>query len=240
MSELLKVTEFLGKVVETEVSYTLIKTSITEDFSPESSYNVVISPKEAPPHRLKSNVVQVFSDPSALSRPVDELFRREAYAEALAKTKAKKETQRATQKAWEAAEAEKKLEEEVKKLSDQAARATSLAEEARENAEAAGSSVESFLNKAKNFSSGLSWEKLGSQVATAVQNPEEKPKVQIATVRGQAMARTLPSMRAVIKKPTPKPNALPSPKAKPNEANKEVRKVLGDLFKQETIYIDDD
>lgn len=35
--------EFLQKVVETDVGYTLIKTSLTEDFSPESSYNVVVS-----------------------------------------------------------------------------------------------------------------------------------------------------------------------------------------------------
>lgn len=39
----LTVPEFLQKVIETDVSYTFIKTSLTEDFSPESSYNVVVS-----------------------------------------------------------------------------------------------------------------------------------------------------------------------------------------------------
>lgn len=39
----LTIKEFLEKVVETDVSYTLIKTSLTEDFSPESSYNLVMS-----------------------------------------------------------------------------------------------------------------------------------------------------------------------------------------------------
>jgi hypothetical protein len=42
-SQPLTVTEFLQKVIETDVSYTFIKTSLTEDFSPEKSYNVVVS-----------------------------------------------------------------------------------------------------------------------------------------------------------------------------------------------------
>lgn len=42
-SQPLTISEFLQKIVETDVSYTLIKTSLTEDFSPESSYNIVVS-----------------------------------------------------------------------------------------------------------------------------------------------------------------------------------------------------
>lgn len=43
-SQPLTVPELLQKVVEAgDVSYTLIKTRLTEDFSPESSYNVVVS-----------------------------------------------------------------------------------------------------------------------------------------------------------------------------------------------------
>lgn len=42
-SQPLTVAEFLQKVIETDVSYTFIKTSLTEDFSPEKSYNVVVS-----------------------------------------------------------------------------------------------------------------------------------------------------------------------------------------------------
>jgi hypothetical protein len=34
-------------VVETDVKYTLIKTSLTDDFSPESSYNVVVLGEES-------------------------------------------------------------------------------------------------------------------------------------------------------------------------------------------------
>lgn len=172
--------------------------------------------------------------------------RRKAYAEALAKAKAEEEATVAAEKAREAAEATKKLEEEVKKLSKQEARATSLAEEAQEKAEAAGASVEGLLSKARGFSSGLSWEKFSSQMATAVQKPsdEEKPKVQIATVRGQAKARTLPSKKAVVKQPAPKsffPKPKETPKTKAKETEKtEVRKVFGGLFQQETIYVDDD
>lgn len=42
-SQLLSIPELLQKVIETDVSYTFIKTSLTDDFSPESSYNVVVS-----------------------------------------------------------------------------------------------------------------------------------------------------------------------------------------------------
>ena len=42
-SQSLTVQELLQKVIETDVSYTFIKTSLTDDFSPESYYNVVVS-----------------------------------------------------------------------------------------------------------------------------------------------------------------------------------------------------
>jgi hypothetical protein len=46
-SQPLSIQEFLQKVVETDVKYTLIKTSLTDDFSPESSYNVVVLGEES-------------------------------------------------------------------------------------------------------------------------------------------------------------------------------------------------
>lgn len=42
-SQPLTVPEFLQKVVETDVRYTFIKTKLADDFSPESSYNVVVA-----------------------------------------------------------------------------------------------------------------------------------------------------------------------------------------------------
>ncbi|KAF9665556.1 hypothetical protein SADUNF_Sadunf16G0135300 [Salix dunnii] len=267
----LSVPEFLQKVVETDVMYTLIKTSLTEDFSPESSYNLVVSAERSTDtddykvaksqialvvanvfsdtSAAENKVVEVFTSPSAPSRPVNELFssipedgRRKVYAEAFAKAKAEEEARIAVQKASEAA---KNLEEEAKKLSEQEAKAASLAEDAQEKAEAAGASVESFMSKAKEIGSGLSWEKLSSQISTAVQTTSERTKVQIATVRGQAKARSLPGQKAVIKRPGPKlravkPKEEPKPKAKKTESKTEVRKMFGGLFQQETIYIDDD
>ncbi|KAJ6715965.1 PROTEIN PLASTID TRANSCRIPTIONALLY ACTIVE 16 CHLOROPLASTIC [Salix koriyanagi] len=92
----LSVPEFLQKVIETDVSYTFIKTSLTEDFSPESSYNVVVSAEgSTSTNDLKvaksqiasvvanvfsntsvaeNKVVEVFTNPSAPLKPVDELF----------------------------------------------------------------------------------------------------------------------------------------------------------------------
>ncbi|CAN1150567.1 Protein PLASTID TRANSCRIPTIONALLY ACTIVE 16, chloroplastic [Linum perenne] len=276
-SQLLSVPEFLQKVIETDVSYTFINTSLAEDYSPESSYNVVVStegssgPDDYKVAKAKiatlvadvfsntsiaeNKVVDVFTNPSAPLKSVDELFsaipedgRRKAYADALEKAKAEEEARTAAEKAREAAVTAKKLEQEVKKLSEQEAKATSLADEAQKKAEAAGVSVGDMVEKAKGIGSaaGFSWEKLSSQLTTAVQNAGgEIPKVQIATVRGQAKARSLPVQQAVAK-----PSAL---KSKPKKAvkqeavskqaeeeKKEVRKLFGGLFKQETIYIDDD
>ncbi len=267
----LTVPEFLQKVVETNLSYTLIKTNLTEDFSPESSYNVVVSAEgsyssndyKVATYQIASlvanvfsntavaenKVVKVFTVPKAPSKPVAELFsaipkdrRREAYAEAQAKAKAEEEALKATEKGREAAKATKKLEQEVKKLSDQ----ETIAQEAKEKAEAARASMEGLFSKAKDLSAGLSWEKFSSQLTTAAQKPTEKPKVQIATVRGQAKARSLQPKKAVVKLPTfprlpaSKSKEAPKPKGKQPESKVEVRKVLGGLFKQETIYIDDD
>lgn len=181
------------------------------------------------------------------SSAIPEDGRRRAYAESLAKVKAEEEARVAAEKAREAVEATKKLEEEVKKLSKQEARAASLAEEAQEKADAAETSMENLLSKAKDFGSGLSWKSFSSQLTIPGQNPEEKPKVQIATVRGQAKARSLPAQKAVVKPPSlnfpsfkPKEKPEPKPKGKQAEEKKEVRKVFGGLFSQETVYIDDD
>jgi len=45
-SQSLSIQEFLQKVIETDVKYTFIKTSLTDDFTPESSYNVVVLGEE--------------------------------------------------------------------------------------------------------------------------------------------------------------------------------------------------
>lgn len=271
-SQPLSVPQFLQKVVATNVSYTFIKTSLTEDFSPESAYNVVVSAEGsagANDYKVaksqiasvvadvfsntavaENKVVEVFTDPSAPSRPIDDLFsaipkdgRRAAYAEAQAKAKAEEEARTAEEKAREAAVAAKKLEKEVKKLSEKEAQAASFAEEAQEKAEAAGASIEGLF---KDIGSGFSWDKLSAQLATTIQNSQEKEekekaKVQIATVRGRAKAQSLPSLKAIVKsRSASKPKEQPK-KGKQTEAKPaEVRNVFGGLFKQETIYVDDD
>lgn len=257
-SQPLSIQEFLQQVVETDVKYTLIKTSLTDDFAPESSYNLVVSGEESTRSNdykvskskiatlvadvfsntqvAENKVVQVYSDPNAPLKRVDELFstipedgRRKAYAEVLEKAKAE-------EGARAAAEKEREASETAKKISKQ---------EVQEKAEVAGNGlpVEDILNKAKDFGAGFSWEKFSSQVATSIQKPDEdeKPKVQVATVRGQAKARSLIPKLAVTKQTTPKNSVSKSKEEKRKaEVPKEVRKVFGGLFKQETIYIDDD
>lgn len=91
------------------------------------------------------------------------------------------------------------------------------------------------------MSSTFSWDKFSSQLATAVENVNKEPQVQIATVRGQARAQKLPSKKAVMKKaPVFRRKEAPKPRTKQAESEVQVRNVFGGLFKQETIYIDDD
>ncbi|KAL3621872.1 hypothetical protein CASFOL_034068 [Castilleja foliolosa] len=257
-SQPLTVAEFLQELVKTtEVSYTLIKTKLTDDFALESSYNLVVSPEGAAAAAAagandykvtrsqiaslvgdvfsntsvaENKVVEVFTDPSAPSKAIDELLsaipedgRRKAYAEAIAKAKAEEEAIKASKPEAEA--------EEV--------RASSPATEARKKSEgAAGASVESLMSLANGVT--LSWENLSSQLKSAVQKTDDEPKVKVATVRGQAKARSLPSLKAVVKKAPTKSRDVSKPKAKNTESKKETRKVFGGLFQQETIYIDDE
>ena len=174
----------------------------------------------------ENKVVEVSASAAAQSRPVEELFsgiaedgRRKTYKEAAAKKKAEEEAVAESEMARMAA---KKLEKGVKKPSEQEA---SVAEEA-------GASLESILAKAKGLGGDFSWDKLGTQFAAAVAKnsaEEEQPAVQVATVRGRAKARSLPAKKAVVKNPPPKAAQKP-----------EVKKVFGGLFRQETIYMDDD
>ncbi|ERN08013.1 hypothetical protein AMTRI_Chr08g203370 [Amborella trichopoda] len=263
-NQCLTLQDFLSKVVETDVSYTVVKAGLTEDFLPESSYNVVVScegSSDGNPYKVskyqvaslvadvfgntsiaENKVIEVSTSPSAPLQPIDQLLsvipvdgRRRAYAEAQEKTKFEEEAMKATLKAQEAAESAKRLEQEIQKLEVEEAKAARLVEEANEKAQAAGSSVEGLLNRAKTLGGDFSWAKLSSQISTTISKnkPEqEEPKVQIATLRGQAKARALTPRKAVI-------NQTRS-KAKKTEPKPEVRKVFGGLFKQETIYVDDD
>ncbi|KAF5751426.1 protein TIC 62 chloroplastic [Tripterygium wilfordii] len=241
-----------------QASVRIVQTLLREGFSVRAGVPDLGQAQDLARLAAQYKVVQVSSNPSAPLRSVDELFsncsstipedgKRKAYADALAKAKAEEAAKTAADKASEAVAKAKKLEDEVKKLSEEEARATSLAEEAQQKAEAAGSFVESLLSKAKEMSSGFSWEKVGSQIATVVQKMNDKPKVHIATVWGQAKARSLtPNKVAVqqsalkLKMPSSKLPEKPKPKGKETESKAKARKVFGGLFQQETIYVDDD
>ncbi|XP_074587881.1 protein PLASTID TRANSCRIPTIONALLY ACTIVE 16, chloroplastic [Curcuma longa] len=265
----LTVGELLRKMVELDVSYTLIKAALTDDYAAENSYALTVVEEgkasgattgEFKASRLQiaglvadvlsntaiaeNKVVEVFTSPSATSKPVEELFRvipedgrRKAYAEAKAKE--------AAEKTQEAAAKKKKNEEEAQKLEEKKTRAATVSKEARTLEEDARASFDDLLAKAKGFAGGeFSWDKLSSQLAavaavaqTTNGAAEGKTKTtQIATVRGQAKARRLPAQKAVVKRPPPPEK----PKTKQPEASPEVKKIFGGLFKQETIYIDDD
>ncbi|CAL5011623.1 unnamed protein product [Urochloa decumbens] len=258
--ETLTLSQFLAKVVETDVSYTLVKASLTDDYSPESSYALVLAKEGASPSTTSSSdtgkvsksqiaalvadvfsnvavaenkVVEVSTNSSATSKPIAEAFvaipedsRRKEYQEAAAKARAEEEAL-ASQRASEPEAAASKFEAKGKKASPE--------EEARSE-EAAASPLNGAQTSLENFLS--SWEKFSTQLAEATtprtSTEKEKPKAQIATVRGQAKAKKLTPQRAVVK-----PAAV-KPQPKKPESKPEVRPVFGGLFKQETVYVDDD
>lgn len=169
--------------------------------------------------------------------------RRKAYAEAKAKEEAEEATLAAAEKTREAEAKKTKIEKAAQKLEEQKTRAATASKEARQWEEDAGATLDGLLAKAKGLAGGeFSWDKLSSQLAAAVAQTTngaaegEIKTTQIATVRGQAKARSLPAKKAVVKRPPPPEKT----KTKKPEASPEVKKIFGGLFKQETIYIDDD
>ncbi|KAL8215225.1 hypothetical protein R6Q57_004674 [Mikania cordata] len=200
----------------------------------------------------ENKVVEVATTPDASARPVSELLsaipkdgRREAYAEAIAKAKAE-EALKAAEKAAEKQVKESDPSEDFQELATTAQKsftglmdrfktATSKITEEQEPTTEDGSEPDAAPGLA------LSWGKLSSGFASAVKNNSiELPKVQVATVRGQAKARTLTPKPAVVKKPAAaKKVPPPVQQAKPKESKTEVRKIFGGVFQQETIYVDD-
>nr|CAB3480587.1 unnamed protein product [Digitaria exilis] len=239
----LTLSQFLAKVVETNVNYTLVKASLTEDYSPESSYALVLAKEGASPRTTSptdtGKVVEVSTNSSATAKPVAEAFvaipedsRRKEYQEAAAKAKAEEEAL-ASQRASEAEAAASKLEAEGKKAP---------AEEEAPAEEAAASAIngaQASLENLLRISTDFSWGKFSTQLAQATTpgtSSEKEPKAQIATVRGQAKAKKLAPQRAVVKPAAQKVK----PQQKQPETKPEVRPVFGGLFKQETVYVDDD
>lgn len=257
-SQPLTLKEFLDGLIATDVKYTLIKTKLTDDYSLESSYNVVVNAEgitaendyKVSKSRIASLIADVFSNtevaenkvvevatsPNAAAKSVSELFsaipedgRRKAYAEAKAK-------------------AEEVEEKEVKKLEakEEAATATpSLAEDVQEKATtAARKSFTELMDRFKSVTQepekeekeeetsedqngapglAMSWDKLSSGFASAVKkNNIQLPKVQIATVRGQAKARALAPKQAVVKKAA----ARKEPRVQPKEPKAEKKEDL--------------
>ncbi|CAA3025401.1 plastid transcriptionally active 16, chloroplastic [Olea europaea subsp. europaea] len=77
-SQPLTLTEFLQKLVETDVNHTLIKTKLAEDFFPESSYNIVVSAEgstdannnKVSKSRIAALVANVFSNTAVAENKV--------------------------------------------------------------------------------------------------------------------------------------------------------------------------
>lgn len=262
----LTLAELLASIVETDgVAYTVVKATLTDDYAPESSQALVLDKENSSPGTLNNSkvsksqiarlVAEVFSNTvvaenkvveastsaSAAPKPVSELLsaipedgRRKAYAESLTKAK---EAEEEKENARESKAAAQKLEERIKKV----VKKESLGEDI--SSDAVRPRLEDLLTKAaKGLGEDFSWKKLSSQIAIAVSpNPtsDVSPQALIATIRGQAKARTLQPRKAVVKQQQQQPSKT-KPKQNQSEQKVQVASVFGGLFKQETIYVDDD
>ncbi|XP_047045141.1 protein PLASTID TRANSCRIPTIONALLY ACTIVE 16, chloroplastic [Lolium rigidum] len=257
----MSVSEFLSKVVETDVNYTLVKASLTDDYNPESSYGLVLAKEDSSTASstetgkvsklqiaslvadvfsnveiAENKVVEVSTSSSGTSKPtvealtgIPEDIRRKVYKEAAAKAQAEEEAL-ASQQAVDAEEPTSKLKAEG---TSEEAGASPMNE--------AQASLENLLTRAKGLklNTDFSWDKFSTQLAAAGgaarNSGEEESTAQIATVRGRARAEKLAPQRAVVK-----PVAQKVKQATKQPAPKEVRPVFGGLFKQETIFVDED
>ncbi|XP_076885961.1 protein PLASTID TRANSCRIPTIONALLY ACTIVE 16, chloroplastic-like [Bidens hawaiensis] len=199
----------------------------------------------------ENKVVELSTSPEATARPVSELFsaipvdvRREAYLDAIAKAEAVKAAEAAAaKKEVEKPDPTEDFQEQAQKsFTNLVARFKTATSKITEKPESEPEpTTEDGPRPDGAPGLALSWGKLSSGFASAVKNNSiELPKVQIATVRGQAKARTLQPKPAVVKKPTAaKKVAPPVQQPKPKESKAEVRKIFGGVFQQETIYVDD-
>lgn len=167
----------------------------------------------------------------SLYRAIPEDSRRTEYKEAVAKAQAKQETL-ASKRDSESEAAASKHEDRKKAPSEDAAATASPVKEAQ-------ASLENLLSTAKLINTDSFWEKFSTQLAqvtTPRTSLEKEPKAQIATVRGQEKAKKLAPQIAIVKPAAEKVK----PQLKQQDPKPEVRPVFGGLFKQETVYVDDD
>lgn len=255
----LSFTEFLAKVVQTDVKYTLIKASLTDDYSPESSYGLVLAKEgsssttastadtgKVSKVQIASLVADVFSNVEIAQNKVVEVSTSSSGTSKPTVESLTAIPEDSRRKEYEEAVAKAQVEEEalaLKGAGDEEELTSKLKAEGKTSEEAAGSTVneaqaslENLLSRAKGISTDFSWEKFSTQLAAARNSDEEEPKTLLATTRGQAKAKKLAPQRAVVKpvgQKVKQASKQPLPK-------KEVRPVFGGLFKQETIFVDED
>ncbi|KAK1297954.1 hypothetical protein QJS10_CPB14g00670 [Acorus calamus] len=261
----LTLAEFLKKVVEADVSYTLIKTKLTEDFSSEGSYGIVVSPEGsaaatnaddfkvsksqiasvvadvfANTSIAENKVVEISTNPSAPSKSVEELFR--AIPED-GRRKAYKESiakAKAEEEAIKASERAREAANAAKKLEEEVKK---LSEQEAEASKLAGEAKKKAEEAGSSLEAMLNKAKdLGGGFSW------EKVRSQVSAAVGQKeeeeeeekVAVATVRGQAKVRALTPRKVVVKKGKGEEEEEEeREVRKVFGGLFKQEVIYMDD-
>lgn len=149
--------------------------------------------------------------------------RKEAFAEAQAKAKAEEEERIAAENVRKKQELAEQLEAEAKRLAEKEAEATELA--AQVKAGVATASFDYFASKAKEFGVDIFGGSKGTQIITSSNSQSRKSlETPVVTLKGEekyATSQPKKVFSSVFKLPA-------------------IKKKTGGVFKQETIYVDDD
>ncbi|GLJ41489.1 hypothetical protein SUGI_0858630 [Cryptomeria japonica] len=260
--------ELIDKIVEMNMSYTILKASSVDEFASNNDNNLVLKTegKEDIKDKVSRTQVacvvsevlsntsvsenktfEVAASPSAPLKPIGELLsaiptdgRKEAYVEAQARAKAEEDARIAAENERQAKELVSQLEAEAKRLAGQEAKATQLADQVKTVAGTA--SIDYFVGKAKEFGIDLFGNKTGTQVIKSSDSqPQKNFGTLLSTVKGKVKSAKSESfdVQAVTVEGEEKSAALKQDGVVA-VSQPQVNKFLGGLFKQETIYVDDD
>jgi hypothetical protein len=250
----------IDSVVESDLTFTVIKTGSTEgvDDASQDTSNLVVSAEGASDTGGKvskiqiasvvasvfsntsvseNKVVEVTSDPYASPKPIEEFLSqipvdgRRAILEAErakaeieerereAQRLADAEAQAAVEQARQASQLAAQLEAEAKKLAAEEAKAATVAAKAQAKAEAAAASVDGLEAKVKELGINTFSNPLG----------------------GRSLGSFIPKLEEVKSRlPKGEKEAIPELATATEIGQKPARQFFGGLFKQDTIYVDED
>ncbi|XP_024379714.1 protein PLASTID TRANSCRIPTIONALLY ACTIVE 16, chloroplastic [Physcomitrium patens] len=226
-----------GKVSKIQVA-SVVAAALSHTTVSENKVLVVASDPYAPPIIPEEALSVIPIDERRAILQVERAEAEELAREQEARKVAEAEARAAAEEARQASQLAVQLEAEAKRLAAEEARASVLAAEAQARAEAAAASVDGLTIKVKevgidNFTKALSGRGMGigsfaSKVGTVKGGEKSDSKV----LRNAKLEEQMISVSSIVESPS---NDSPR---KP--ASKSQRNIFGNIFKQDTFFIDDE